>query len=126
MESHLLKPVALQKCDRGLPATQYLMLAPSQRAAWVESHPPRGSGGDTHAPTGVPPGVGAHTRPAAAQSTRTSWPLKQPTDVFPSQRFAEAVHAGPGVAQSAVPSAAVTHRRPKAAQSKLASLPFSQ
>src|ERR1019366_6737418 len=102
------------------------MLAPSQRGVWLGSHPPMGSGGDTQAPTGVPPGVGEQTSPAAPQSTRTSWPLKQPIDVFPSQRFAAPVHAGPCVAHAEEPSGAVMHFRPKAAQSRLASLPFSQ
>ena len=96
----------------------------ARRLAGVAS--PDGHRGDTHAPMGVPPGVGAHTRPPAPQSTRTSWPLKQPMEVFPSQRFAAPEHAGPCVAQSDVPSAAVWHFSPNAAQSRLASFPFSQ
>ena len=57
--SHLLNPSALQKYERGLPAKQYLMFAPSHRAFSVGSQPPTGGGADTQAPDGRRPGRGA-------------------------------------------------------------------
>src|SRR5271165_3614898 len=101
------------------------MFAPSHLAWPAGSHAPVAGGVETHEPTGVEPATGLHVRPAFAQSTRTSWPLKQPTAVVPSHRLAVPAQGGPAVAQPAAPSAPIVHLRPKAAQSRLTSLPFS-
>ena len=81
------------------------------------SQAPVGGAGSkpAHAPIGRSRSSGPpHVRPAAAHSTFTSWPLKQPTALLPSQRFADAEQPVVVVAQTA-PSAPNLHLRPNVA-----------
>src|SRR5512135_3118065 len=111
------------------------MLAPSQRAATVGSHVPASlapaGGGTAQTPTGTAPVALVHSRPAAPQSTRTSWPFAQPTATLPSQRrrpvaaSGQLPVAGAHAAEPFSPTP-LKHRRPNAAQSSDATRPFSQ